>query len=308
MATVGIDRVVACYHPIQAFQAADGGPVAFTENKHHSRTLQLPCGQCVGCRLERSRQWAVRCMHESKLHPVNSFVTLTYETSHVPPFGSLHYPHVQAFLKRLRYAHGDKGPIRYFVVGEYGGLNLRPHYHALLFGVGFPDQKQFSKRNGITLYSSQTLDRIWSHGFTTIGEVTFESAAYCARYCLKKVTGHNSAEHYRTVDSTTGEVGQRTPEFCHMSLKNGGIGFGFMQKFQRDIYPDGMVVQRGGRYGKTPRYYDKKFKDLEPDQAESLAMERELRAYERRMDNTEARLAVKETVAGARLKFKKREL
>lgn len=247
-------------------------------------------------------------MHESKMHTLNSFVTLTYETSKVPPFGSLYYPHVQDFLKRLRYAHGDKGPIRYFVVGEYGSLNLRPHYHALLFGVGFPDQKQFSKRNGVTLYSSKTLDRIWTHGFTTVGEVTFESAAYCARYSLKKVTGDRASDHYRTVDSSTGEVGFRTPEFCHMSLKNGGIGFGFMQKYQRDIYPDGMVVQRGGRYGKTPRYYDKKFKDLDPDQAEALAMERELRAYERRMDNTEERLAVKQEVAEARLKFKTRTL
>lgn len=245
-------------------------------------------------------------MHEAKLHDCNSFVTLTYRNEEIPPFGSLRYVDVQLFLKRLRKVHASKGKLRYFVVGEYGELELRPHYHALLFGIQFTDLKVFQRRPGYTVYSSAAAEKLWGLGFVTVGEVNFETAGYAARYCLKKVTGTRAKDHYKVVDAVTGELGERVPEFARMSLKP-GIGAGFVEKYVCDLYPHGRVVVNG-RESRTPRYYDQRFTASDPDSAEQLKMERELAAYARRFDNTTERLRVKEEVAAARLRFKARKL
>src|SRR6187549_2683574 len=89
-----------CYHPFTAYQL-DDGRIVFAERGKVKRSVVLPCGHCIGCRLERSRQWAVRCMHEAQLHDVSSFVTLTYDDSHLPYHGSLDYTHFQKFIDRL---------------------------------------------------------------------------------------------------------------------------------------------------------------------------------------------------------------
>ena len=98
--------IVPCFHPLDAWQCSNGD-VVFTDNLARNdviRRLSLPCGRCVGCRLERSRQWAVRCMHEASMHMFNSFVTLTYD-DHLPEYNSLNYKHFQDFMKRLRKSH-----------------------------------------------------------------------------------------------------------------------------------------------------------------------------------------------------------
>ena len=108
-----------CFHPLDAWQCLNGD-VVFTDNLARNdviRRLSLPCGRCVGCRLERSRQWAVRCMHEASMHMFNSFVTLTYDDDHLPEYNSLNYKHFQDFMKRLRKSHNG---VRFYMCGEYG--------------------------------------------------------------------------------------------------------------------------------------------------------------------------------------------
>ena len=136
-------------------------------------------------------------------------------------------------MKRLR-KRWPKDRIRFYMCGEYGDLKGRPHFHACLFGFDFPDKEVYSKRGDVTLYSSKMLDEIWGKGMCIIGDVTFESAAYVARYIMKKITGNLAESHYNGL----------TPEFNKMSLKP-GIGSEWFDKFSSDVYPDGKVVVRG---------------------------------------------------------------
>lgn len=280
-----------CYHPLEAFQTA-AGDVVFVEGlRRHDvvRTLSLPCGRCIGCRLERSRQWAMRCLHESSLSERNSFVTLTYDDDHLPAGGSLVYPDFQRFMKRLRKAAGV--PVRFFMCGEYGDELGRPHYHALLFGLDFPDQYYWKTVNGAKYYRSPSLEGLWRFGDSLVGALTFESAAYCARYCVKKVNGPDADDHYQG----------RAPEFAHMSLKP-GIGARWLERWRSDVYPHDFVVVNGKEV-KPPKYYDRLFRRVEPDVFEDLQFLREQDGRSRFLDNTPERLEVREVVHEARASF-----
>lgn len=284
------ELLVACYSPVEAFQAADGEIVfAETRGRDYVRTLSLPCGQCVGCRLERARQWAVRCMHEASLYERNCFVTLTYAEDHLPPGASLRYRDFQRFMRELRRAH-PAARIRFFMAGEYGELTKRPHYHALLFNFDFEDKRIWRTTSaGHRLYTSAELEKLWPHGHSSIGEVSFDSASYVARYCLKKVTGQFSEAHYAG----------RVPEFARMSLRP-GIAGPWLARFASDVSPDGRVVVNG-RKARAPRYYDKALAVSHPDDAERLQYERVLASRARSADNTDARLKVREAVARGKL-------
>lgn len=300
---------MACYYPIQAWQL-ESGDVVFAEKGNIRRPLILPCGRCFGCRLDRSKMWAIRCMHERQMHDVSSFVTLTYDDSHLPIGGSLNYSHFQKFMKRLRKWHG--GNVRYYMCGEYGETTWRPHFHACLFGVYFGDRKVFKTGgSGHTLYTSDQLSKLWSAGHASIGDVTFESAAYVARYVMKKITGDRALEHYTRVDPLTGEVFQLTPEFAHMSL-NPAIGKTWFAKFHSDVFGVGKDrVNIHGRSFKPPKYYDKLLKDLAAelgDDADALsAYMRSLRPVNE-ADQTEERLRVREQVARAKVGFFQRNV
>ena len=306
-----------CYHPIDAFQCADGS-VIFSERKGDViRPLQLPCGQCVGCRLERSRQWAVRCMHEASLWPASCFVTLTYDNEHLPDDGSLHYEHVQLFMKRLRKRLRGCGPapdqepskpfpIRFYMCGEYGEKFGRPHYHLCLFNCHFGDRVPWRKApSGSILYRSAILEELWPFGFSSIGDLTFESAAYVARYCMKKITGHRADEHYRRVDED-GVITQLVPEFNKMSLKP-GIGALWLDRYTSDVYPSDEVIVRG-KSCKPPRYYDKRFSSQHPEIFDDIAWQRVLDSIPSREHSTDERLAVRETVAKSRCSLTSRSL
>jgi len=91
---------MACFHPLQAYQL-DTGEIQFHDSGR-GHPLELPCGQCIGCRLERSRQWAIRCVHEASMHENNCFITLTYAPEYLPPDGGLIKSDFQKFIKRLR--------------------------------------------------------------------------------------------------------------------------------------------------------------------------------------------------------------
>lgn len=297
-----------CYHPITAFQCVDGS-IVFTDNLKRndvSRRLSLPCGRCVGCRLERSRQWAVRCMHEASLYDHNVFVTLTYDQEHLPEYNSLDYRHFQLFMKRLRKAFAPIN-IRFYMCGEYGEDFSRPHYHACLFNCFFPDRRRISSGgSGATLYRSDLLSSLWPYGFSSIGDVTFESAAYVARYVMKKVTGDAAESHYTTVDPETGEISRRVPEFNKMSLKP-GIGAGWFDKYAKDVYPRDYVVSRGTE-AKPPRFYDKLLDKKFPDLVDEVKFLRYTDAQTRLEDESDERLRDREIVALSRVSSLKRSL
>ncbi len=263
---------MVCYYPLQGYRSKFINPTGkrgIVFNRKESNCyctdlesslacrssifhLAVPCGQCIGCRLERSRQWAVRCSHEASLHLQNSFITLTYSDEFIPEGLTLVKKHIQDFMKRL------KKPIPYqvkqFYCGEYGSVTSRPHYHLLLFGHDFDDKSIFSNNRGNPLYTSEKLSKLWKFGFSSIGAVTFESSAYVARYVLKKVgkKSDNYESHYNG----------RLPEFCEMSRRP-GIASDWFDKYSSDVYPDDFVVI-GQRKQKPPSFYDKRLELLDP--------------------------------------------
>lgn len=297
---------VACYKPVKAFQPLAGGAVRFTEGKD-TRTVTLRCGQCIGCRVDRQKMWAIRCWAESKCHQANAFVTLTYSPEHYPMHGSLNYTHFQLFMKRLRKAVEKRGggPFRFFMCGEYGDELARPHYHALLFGLDFPDKRKCnSVRSKRDVFQSEELDRVWGKGFATIGEVTYASARYVAAYTLKRhsVLGPDDM-HYRRVDTVTGELVELQPEFARMSLKP-GIGLAWLERYWRDLYETAQkAVIVNGKRETIPRYFDVKMRERMPAFMESFDWEREKEALKNWENNTPERLAVRNFLHEERAKF-----
>ena len=212
-----------CYHPIPAYRLPSGSVVF--HDKGDGSPFEVPCGRCVGCRLDKSRVWALRCVHEASLHDENSFITLTYAPEHLPSDGGLVKEDFQKFMKRLRKKFAPRR-IRYYMCGEYGDRTNRPHYHALLFGLDFSDREALPpSASGADLFTSKTLEKVWGKGFVTVGDVTFESAAYCARYIMKKLNGpacevvndETGLRPYERFDSRTGEIVEVEKEYCAMS-------------------------------------------------------------------------------------------
>lgn len=283
---------MACFRPLVAFRLDDGSISFSAKSGTISDELKLPCGSCDGCRLERSRQWAIRCVHEAQLHEHNVFATLTYDDEHLPDDSGLHHKDFQKFMKRLRKTGRNA---RYFMCGEYGATNGRPHFHACLFNVFFFDRVKFSD----TLFTSAELSRLWPFGFSSIGDVTFNSAAYIARYTLKKVG--NDVERLGTLDYSTGEVNVKSPEYARMSLRP-AIARDWWTKYSGDVMRRGDVVSRG-RSMRPPRYYDKLLEVDDPDLLAHFKAERLSKV--RFEDGTPERLAVQEIVCKAGLALKK---
>lgn len=244
-------------------------------------------------------------MHEASLHEENAFVTLTYAPENLPKPPSIDDRPLQLFFKRLR---RRIAPVRisYFACGEYGDLLSRPHYHALIFGWRPPDLRALSRKGDIQLFRSELLDRLWQNGFTSVGAVTFESAAYVARYALKKITGDKAEVHYRWVDPDTGEVHQLKPEFIRCSLRP-AIGKGWFDAFAAEVLQSDSVVARG-REMKPPRYYDKLVEMTSPLYAEEIKSVRRGKADERFDEGGTKRLAAREKVKLAQVSQLKREL
>lgn len=231
-------------------------------------------------------------MHEASLHEDNSFVTLTYDEEHLPLYGSLDKDAVPLFMKRLR----KRRKARYFYCGEYGEREGRPHYHALLFGVDFKDKELWALRGGLPVWKSAELATLWPMGLSEIGSLTFESAAYVARYVLKKWSGQARAD-YERVAYDTGEVVDLEPPFAQMS-RNPGIGNGWFKKFSSDVFPSDEVVVNG-KSQKAPRYYGNLH---EVEAAEEMAAVRRARMFELELsENSEERLHVREVCTRARL-------
>lgn len=270
--------------------------------------LQIPCGQCAECRLKRSREWAIRCVHEASLHADNCFLTLTYRDDDKAV--SLNYSDFQNFVKRLR-ARWPNDRISFFCCGEYGETNpktgeidggkYRAHFHAILFNFNFPDRVPCRMLGQADLYKSKLLDELWRHGDCKIGAVTFESAAYVARYAMKKVTGDLAKSVY-TVLTEDGEFIERTPEMLVMS-KRPAIGRRWFEKYGKHVYYRDAVVARGVEM-QPPRYYDK----LLPDPVRGMvARQRAEKGAVFADDHTDERNNVRAVVVNAGLNQTRRD-
>jgi len=278
--------------------------LVFSENQGIDGTrMDIPCGWCVGCRLDKAGDWQARLVHESKMHVLNSFITLTYSPENLPKDGSLHKADFQKFMKRLRKNTGVK--IRYFVCGEYGEQTQRPHYHAIIFGYDWPDRRHCgSGSKGDKLYKSAKLDAQWGLGQCFIGTVTPESCGYVARYVMKKITGQQAEEHYKRVDEKTGEIFDILPEYINMST-NPGIGFRFYEEFKDEIRRSDSILLRGSAR-RVPRGYDRRLGSEDPEALEEVKFLRSENARKYLGETTEDRLSVREEVKLSKIRNLKR--
>jgi len=264
-----------CYSPLAGYKRLDNGGITFVKAESAGQEMEVACGQCLGCRLQRKSDWAARIMHEAQCWEYNCFVTLTYNDENMPADGSLVKKHPQNFIKKLR-QHFEGRRIRYYYCGEYGEELDRPHYHFCLFNLDFGDKQLLKDEEGIALFVSESLEKVWGKGFCTVGELTFESAAYVAGYVLKKVTGTRAQDHYLRCDEY-GVAYWLEPEYTQMSLKP-GIGALWYEKYKDDVYPsDETPVVGKGVYKGTPRYYEKILEREDPEIHE--AVKRARRAY-----------------------------
>lgn len=299
---------MTCYYPntahVSGFRETGTKIIAFGLPKDSNQeSFDLPCGQCTGCRLDYAQTWAVRSMHENQLHENSSFITLTYNDENIPYDGSLCPPHFTKFIKRLRKNTATK--IRYLMCGEYGpSVGKRPHYHALLFGWDAPDKYLWAENEGIPTYTSELLQSIWKMGFCTVQDITLASAAYVARYALKKVKiGKNSEDkhhaHYETICPITGEIRQALPEYARMSNRP-GLALDWYTKYHSDIFPHDTTIYKGKNI-KTPRYYENLLRSTDLPTFEEIKENRRQQAILHLDNNTPSRLRVREKILNASL-------
>jgi hypothetical protein len=278
-----------CYSPITGYRAIEKNPsglrsIVFDIKKgFRDRPVTLPCGRCIGCRLEHSRQMAIRCYHESSLTDNNCFLTLTFDDDHIPVNGSVDVRDFCLFMKKLRKISGPG--VRYLHCGEYGPKFLRPHYHACIFNFDFHDKYLWEEKDGTKLYRSETLEKLWPYGNSTIGAVTFESAAYVARYVTKKLKGKAAFEYDALGIKPEYATGSRRP----------GLGKPWFEKYKTEVFPFDEVIIRGMAV-KPPAYYMRLLEQSDPDIAKEVKAKRRNEGWNRAEDNTVDRLFVKEKI------------
>lgn len=248
------------------------------------------------------------------MHDVSSFNTLTYSDFDLPSNYSVSIRPLQLFMKRVRKRFG---PTRFFLCAEYGEQTLRPHYHVILFGQDFREDRKLWRRgnNGDLNYRSETLEKLWPFGFAETASLTRESAGYTARYMVKKIYGDKAKEHYLRTHPLTGQLNQVEPEFIRMSTKP-GLGATWYEKYKSDCFPSDFLINRDGIKQPIPRYYVRIYeRDTAPDPADfgdqipspfsldpidTLKNERITDARERNrahpLEQTPDRLAVKEEI------------
>lgn len=258
----------------------------------------VPCGQCLGCRLDHAKEWSYRIMEEKKSYPDDTcwFITLTYDDDHLPErrmipdkvddqtgeiylmkrseFYTVSKREHQLFMKRLRKKFQKESglKIKYFMSGEYGSISYRPHYHYIIFGLKLDDLELYkSNRFGDKLYTSRSIAECWPYGFNTVGNVSLESAGYIARYAIKK---------RKMTDYETYEKLGIDPEFICMSRRP-GIGKEYCINNMESIYETDSIVLPGREkaiLGKPPKYYDSLLERYNPDKHKEIKERRKLKA------------------------------
>ena len=314
-----------CTSPIHAIYLKDpstGKGKIYIDGKNapvREPWVRLPCGNCMKCRLEKSRQWAVRMMHEAQMHENNCYVTLTYNDDFLPENYGLNKRHLTLFLKKLRKKFSNL-KIKHYAVGEYGDDDLRPHYHLILFGVDFHDKKFWKKIKGNNYYNSETLNKLWScpetkesYGYAVISAATFDSAAYCARYITKKIritdkTPEHLRNHYFRQHPYTGKTHEVEKEFAFMS-KRPGIGKEWYDKYSKSVRDNDSIVVNGKEM-QPPRYYDKLTEDLFEDEYTYIEEQRIKNANtpQAKARNTTSRLIARDAIVKAQANLYKRNM
>lgn len=318
---------MTCFAPMKGYRAKytneKTGKRSIVFKKEQSlqptNPIEVSCGQCIGCRFDQSRQWAIRAVHEASLYEDNSFITLTYNNENLPKDHSVSKEVIQKFFKRYRKEINKHAPgkqIRFMACGEYGSLRNRPHYHAIIFNWRDPNERLWSKsKSGELLYRSPVLEKAWQYGHSSVGNVTFQSAAYTARYVTKKQMGKTNSrvnpntgeirkyreesKDYQIFDPETGEIHIIQPEFALMSLgrrpENGGIGFQWYEKyFKSDCEKDFITVNRAKMA--IPSYYYRLLEQDDPERYEEIKKAHKEAAKKKAKDNTQERLIQKQKV------------
>lgn len=310
-----------CFHPLKGWIGRDG---KFTQNSKKTwidkrEEVQIPCGKCLGCKLEYSRQWAIRCQHEMMCHYENSFITLTYDDEHLPKRG-VSKKHCQDFFKLLRYhlqnnhefiermkfyRARDPSPIseiglRYFGCSEYGERTLRPHYHFILFGFSPSDLELVDiSTTGHKLFRSEYLSNIWGKGNVIVGEsCNFDTASYVARYVVKnqKMEELLNNEYFKILNKT-----------FVLSSRRPAIGLGAFENSLEQIKRLDKVSVKTGVICNPPRYYDKKLKERFPLFWEKIKANRLAKLTKKTDFELYNELEIKEILTDKRV-FKERNL
>jgi len=259
----------------------------------------------MGCKLERARQWSIRMMHEARYHDQNCFLTLTYSDQAVPIDYGLNLRHLQLFFKKLRRSI-EPQRVRFFACGEYGDLNGRPHYHAIVFGYDAPDKLLHSRSpSGELIYGSAALSRLWNYGFITTQDISRKACSYVARYVTKKIKSGDTfgADRYYRLSPVDGAMHAVRPEFAVMSRKP-GLGARFAVEFRSDFYPSGFLVVDGIRQA-PPAFYVSKLTEKEQTRLKRQARHLSLK---NKADTTMERRMARAAVRDARIKKLQRKL
>lgn len=242
-------------------------------------------------------------MHEARYYSKTSFLTLTYSTNNLPPNKSLDKEHFRLFMKRLRISlqrDHNVTDIRYYMVGEYGDNNHRPHYHAVLFGWDFPDREPVPNNPWAKdpLYDSKYLQELWGLGIVRVGDLTPASTAYVARYVMKKVYGMEGKSVY--------EATGRIPPYNGMSK---GIGRRYFAEFSGDMYPsDYLITEHDFKRVPVPEFYDRLLKTLDEEKYKAVKAQRqELAKKLNPQDRTPERLRAREECVKRKIRTLKRE-
>lgn len=306
-----------CFHPLKGYRARVPNPsgkystVWDVKEGVQDMPRDTPCGQCRGCRIDRTRGWAIRMMLEASQHENNCFITLTYDNDHLPADGNLHLEDFQDFMKRLRAKiardskkKGEEPPtVKFYHCGEYGEFYQRPHFHACVFNYDFADKYHYKTVREEKYYRSAELEKLWTAGMSMLGDVTFQSAGYVARYITKKITGKGAKDHYEFEDPDGNKV-VIVPEYATMS-RNGGIGLSWYKKFKKDLYPDDFIVIKGKKH-KIPKFFDTKYEAEHPEEMKKIKIKREIKGEKHQENNTWERLRTREKILELKMEKLKR--
>lgn len=271
------------YHKAIVVNPEKGELEKLTDTKKY-RVQQIPCGKCIGCRLDYSREWANRGYLESLYHEENYFVTLTYDEDNINILdyvedeegftytndgewnGYLVPKDLQDFIKRLR----KVGKFRYMACGEYGSQTERPHYHMIIFGLHLPKETFYNPKiiNKNIYYQNTIIESKWTAGISNICDANWNTTAYVARYITKKQNGVHSDQVYAS-------KGQ-TKEFFRVSLKP-GIGEQYYREHWKEIYKNDQILiknNKGTSVCKPPKYFDELYKREHPEEYKELQRRR----------------------------------
>lgn len=291
---------MSCYHPMVGFPTKDYTPdhklysfqsidPVFAREKD-PRCVVVPCGHCIGCRLDYSRAWADRMMLELETAKKAIFVTLTYDNDHVPIMEdedtgeligfTLDKRDAQLFMKNLRRDYDGKdghplAKIRYYLSGEYGDTTERPHMHAIIFGLcldDFPLKVPRGKNElGQQFFEVPELRAAWPNGFVLVSDVTWETCAYVSRYVMKKALKDGLSAYERGLEK----------EFVLMSRRP-GIGREYLEQHPDCLDQQSINIStpKGGRKLSIPKYYLKQLELTDPEKCAKMKEARKTMAID----------------------------